>query len=134
MSPGSRNTLAAMPGPRRRLAATAAIAAAALGLAACGSEDDGTIPRDDAEAMLAFLSEVQSAVDAGACTSATTDASQFVEAVNQLPKDVGTETKEELRAAGENLVEMTQDETKCAEPDEDPPPDTGTTGIGGEQG
>ena len=136
MSPESANTLAPMPGPRRRLAATAALAAAVLGLAACGSSDDGTIPPDDAEAMLATLSSVQENVDNGECTSATTDATQFVETVNLLPKDVGAETKEELRAAGENLVEMTQDETKCAEPGEDPveDPDTGASGVEGEQG
>ncbi len=130
-------TLAPMPGSARRRAAAAVLAAAALGLAGCGSGDDaGTIPQDDSEALLAALSQVQSDVDSGNCAIATTHATQFVDGVNGLPKEVGVKTKEELRKAGENLVNMTQDPVKCEEPDEETTtdPDTGASGFSGEDG
>ena len=106
-----------------------ALALAALGLAACGS-DDGNIPRGDAEALLATLGEIERKVQAGECSSAHTDATQFVGQVEQLPKEAGTETKEMLRQAGRNLIELTQDPEQCSEPDPEVP-DTGATGAFG---
>ena len=95
----------------------AGLAAAALGAAGCGEE--GTIPRDDAQALLEALNEVESKVEEGDCSSAETDATQLVGAVNQLPSDVGADVKELLRAAGENLVRLTRDDCE---------PETGATG------
>jgi len=128
-------TLAAMPGPARRRVAAIALAALALGAAGCGSDDEATIPQENAEALLALLSQVETSADRGDCTSATTDATQFVQGVNALPKEVGADTKEELRKAGENLVAMTRDPSKCEEPDEETTTTTteGATGFSGEE-
>jgi len=127
MSAGGANRL----DPVRLKASTRlalALALAALGLAACGSGDEGTIPRSDAEALLATLGEIEQKVQTGECSSAQTDATQFVAQVDQLPKDVGMETKEMLRRAGRNLIELTQDPEQCSEPEV---PDTGATGAFG---
>jgi hypothetical protein len=121
----------------RRLATMIALAALSLGLAACGEDEEGTIPRENAEILLQHLSGVEESVDAGDCTAATTNATQFVAAVDALPKEVGAETKDSLRQAGENLQAMTQDPGKCEEPAEEEPTtttDEGATGFSGEEG
>jgi hypothetical protein len=100
------------------------IAALALaGLAGCGGGDEegGTIPPENAESMLSQLDGVRSAIDEENCTTAKTDTSQFVEAVNGLPEETGVETKEKLRQAGENLDELIAEECE----------DTGVTGETG---
>jgi hypothetical protein len=115
----SRTRLAAVPTPGRRALSTA-LALAAAGLGACGSED-GTIPPQDAEALLAQLEEVEAAVEDGNCTSAQTDVSQLTAEVNALPKEVGVETKDSLRRLSENLSELVNDPEQCDE-------QTGATG------
>jgi hypothetical protein len=125
-----------MPKSTRR-AATIALAVVALGMSACGGSDDEVeIPAQNADVLLQTLSDVRAAVEAGECTSATTDATQFVEAVNSLPKEVGEQTKNQLREAGENLRAMTQDPAECQEPEEEEPvePEIGASGVEGEQG
>ena len=109
---------------------TLVVVLSALGLSACGSGDDGTIPPGDADALLATLSSVEDSVEAGDCTTATTDATQLVSQVDLLPKEVGEETKSELRDAANNLVALAQDPTKCEEPEEEQTTttDTGATG------
>jgi hypothetical protein len=140
MSANPANRLAPMPGPKRRRAAATvlAVAALSLGLGACGgSDEDVQIPPENADALLQTLSDIRAKVEAGDCTSATTDASQFIEGINALPKDVGADTKEELREAGENLQAMTQDPSECQDSDDEeeaPEPEVGPSGVEGEQG
>jgi hypothetical protein len=111
---------------------TLVLVLSALGLGACGSDDDGTIPQGEADALLATLTEIESSVEDGDCTTATTDATQLVSQVNALPKEVGEETKSLLRDAANNLVALTQDPTKCEEPDEQTTTtETGATGAFG---
>jgi hypothetical protein len=120
--------------PMKRPARTSlalALTACAVGVSACGSGDDGTIPSSSSEDLLAALSDVESSFNSGACQTARNDASQFVLAVNTLPKEVGFEVKDSLRQAGENLVSLI--ETECQEPDEPSPapPPSGATGEAG---
>jgi hypothetical protein len=113
--------LAAMPG-HKRLAATLAVAGAAVAFSACGSSDaDRTISPTDADTLQAALAQVQAAVDQGKCSQAQEHADAFVDAVNELPETVGTENKEALRTAGENLQELASDPDQCDQ--------TGTTGL-----
>ena len=114
--------------PKGQAALAAALAAAALGVGACGSGDEKTIPRSDAEALLATLAEIEQKVEEGDCSSALTDATQFVAQVNSLPRDVGVETKEALREGGQNLIKLGEDECQEQAPPV-PDPDTGTTGA-----
>ena len=127
------NKLAPMPLPGRSPLALA-LAIVAMGLGACGSGDEeGTIPASNAEAMLATLAQVEENVNNGDCTSAQTDAQQFVTLVDGLPKEVGESVKADLREAGDNLVSKTQDPEQCQQPEDDtePPPDTGASGVSG---
>jgi len=111
-----------------------ALTACAVGVSACDSGDEETIPSSASDELLAVLSDVESNFDSGACSSATTDASQFVLAVNALPKEVGFEVKDSLRQAGENMIRLI--ESECQEPGEPPPapPPSGATGEAGFEG
>jgi hypothetical protein len=124
VSVGAVTTLAALL-RSGRIAPALALVGAIVGLSACGSGDDGTIPPDDAESLLTALEQVQQDVDNGDCSVAQTDATQFVGQVDALPKEVGVEVKNVLREAGENLRDMTGDPDQCKEPDTGPSGDTG---------
>ena len=112
---------------------TLVLVLSALALGACGSGDDGTIPQGDADALLSTLDQIEQSVDAGDCSIATNVATQLVTQVNGLPKEVGEETKAALRDASNNLVALTQDPTKCEEPDQEQTTttETGATGASG---
>jgi hypothetical protein len=106
-----------------------ALLASAMVVAACGG-DEGTIPTENGNEMLATLDDIQSDVDDRDCTAAQTDASQFIALVDQLPAEVGVKTKKALFDAGRNLADLAQDPEQCDEPDsENFTPDTGTTGA-----
>ncbi|MGH2954147.1 MAG: hypothetical protein ACRDK9_09025 [Solirubrobacterales bacterium] len=90
-----------MPGRLRETLLAAAIAAA---LAGCGSDEDGTIPPADAESLLAQLDAVEESIADGECDEAQIRAQDLTDLVNELPAEVGTETKEALREASDNLV------------------------------
>ena len=122
----ARTRLAAMRG-QRRLAGALAVVAVAMAISACGSSsDDATIPQQNANELNSALASVQAAVDAGNCKEAETAAGDFIDAVNNLPDTVGTEDKDALRSAGENLETLAQDPTQCQA-------ETGTTNLGGQQ-
>jgi len=106
-------------------------------LAACGSGEDGTIPQDNSDAMLATLDQVEHAVEDGNCEIAANGVSQLNEQVNTLPKEAGVEVKEDLRRLVDNLDQQVNDPNQCEEPDTSKPdetePDT-DIGTSGEQG
>lgn len=123
---GAGTTLAAMPGQKRLAGALAAVAAA-MAISACGSSsDNATIPQQNADELNAALNSVQAAVDSGDCKAAEKAAGNFIDTVNNLPDTVGTDDKEALRSAGENLEELARDPQQCV-------PDTGASGASGEQ-
>jgi hypothetical protein len=110
-----------MPG-HKRLAAALAVVAAAVAISACGSSDaDRTISPTDADRLQTALAQVEGAVNQGNCPRAEREAEDFLAIVNGLPETVGTENKEALRAAGENLQKLAADPGKCVQ--------TGTTDL-----
>jgi len=92
-----------------KIGAAGALVACLLILSACGSGgNDATIPKTDADNLLAQLSQVQDAITSGDCATASANAAEFVNAVDALPANTGADTKAELRAAGENLENLTK--------------------------
>ena len=92
----------------------ALVATVAL-LSGCGSdENSGQIPQANADQLNAALDAVSAAVETNppACDTATSQASAFVDQVNQLPVTAGTDLKEALRGAGENLKQLVNEQ--CA--------------------
>jgi hypothetical protein len=108
------------PGPR---SLAPVLAALALGVAACGSEVEKTIPPDNADAMLNLLEQVKASADAGNCQIAENGVTQLIDEVNALPAEVGPKTKDDLRRMVDSLGDLVQDPSQCKEPD------TGPTGL-----
>jgi hypothetical protein len=109
---GAITRLAAMPG-FSRLAGLLVLAGFVAALAGCGSDDiSGTIPADSATQLNAQLETVSRDVQAGDCTGATSAASEFGDIVDGLPAEAGTELKDALRTAGNNLEGLVS--TQCA--------------------
>jgi hypothetical protein len=99
------------------------IVAAAL-LAGCGSDEEGTIPAENADNLINLLNAVEDAAADQNCEFAADYASQFVDAVNELPAEVDDEVKEGLREAGQQMTELSQDPEQCD-------PDAGASGEDG---
>jgi hypothetical protein len=106
----------------RRPASWLALAAAVAALSACGSDDEGTIPPDNADALRAELEQVEQAQAEGLCENAQAAAIRFRTAVDQLGADVDREVKGALQQGADRLVELSQDPNQC-----------GVTGATGEQ-
>ncbi len=93
-------------------------------LPGCGSDEiDGEIPALNAQELNASLEELRAAVESGpaGCATAELNADQFVDDVNALPADAGTDLKTALREAGDNLRGLVDEQ--CAS--------TGATGPSG---
>jgi hypothetical protein len=118
-------TLAAMRGPYRSMPLAIALA---MALAGCGSDPEATIPQTSADTLIGHLDGVEQAVANGDCDLAEAQAAEFVTTVNELPAEVGVETKEALRQAGTNLAELTVEPEQCEpagttdQTDTQPPP------------
>ena len=108
------NRLAAMP-VKRAIRALAALACA-LTIAACGGEDEGTIPDEQGQQLLSQLGAIQDAVDVD-CAAARASAVEFASSVDKLPEEVDTEVRKALSEGSQRLVALTEDPEQCKEPD-----------------
>jgi hypothetical protein len=91
----------------------------ALALAGCGSNNNGTIPPDEANNLLAVLAAVEKYADEGNCELAQSQAAEFISRVNALPNDVDNEVAGELTKAATNLDDLAAND--CTE--------TGASGL-----
>ena len=103
-----------------------------VGVAACGSDEGGTIPKDAAGAMLEQLDQVEANVEDGECFLAGNDADQLEDQVNSLPKQVGVETKDDLRTLVTQLQSLIN--KQCNEADTGATGATGASGVLGDDG
>lgn len=115
--------LAPMPGIRAILSALVA-ATCAIAFVACGSDEEGAIPKPDGELLLTQLERIDDAVQNGECDAARATAAEFAETVDQLPEEVDGELRQGLVEASANLEQLTQDPEQCAP--------EGATGVTGE--
>ena len=109
-----------MPGTLRNVVLGAV---AAMLVAGCGS-DDGTIPQDNGDDLLATLEAVDTNTAAGECAAAQDQAESFKNKVNELPAAVDDEVKQGLQQAADQLVSLAANECE---------PDENTTGAQGVQ-
>ena len=121
---GSSSATSRLATVLRRAAKPLLVIVAAALLAGCGSDEEGTIPADDADTLISLLNAVEEAVADQNCEFAEDYASQFVDAVNQLPAEVDDEVKEGLREAGQQMTDLSQDPEQCD-------PDAGASGEEG---
>ena len=123
MSIGGPIRLAAMPGIRARRTCALALAACALALTACGGDEEGTIPQEPGQQLLAQLQAVRQAIDSGQCDAAQASAVELATNLSALPEDVDPAVRAALVDAGANLTALAGDPTQCEEPD------VGTTDV-----
>jgi hypothetical protein len=97
-----------------RTALALALAAGSVALAACGDDEGGTIPQEKAAGMLATVDRLQQNAADGNCTLADDAASDLRSQVDQLPKEVGEQTKSDLFDLVNRLEDLL---SQCQEPD-----------------
>jgi hypothetical protein len=118
--------LAAMPRPPLFLLSVALGAVVAVALASCGSDDeDGTIPPQNASAMLQDLDDARGEQSSGDCEGLADAAGNLRTDIDGLPDTVDTEVKTALIEGAENLQSQALDESRCRS--------TGPTGPSGPQ-
>ena len=106
---------------------TQAIAAvcAALALASCGKDEGEPIPAGQAARLDKLLDQVNRQSDAGNCvTLLKTTIPALERRAEQLPDDVGSDTKETITDGVAHLRDLA--ETDCAEKQQEELPDTTT--------
>jgi hypothetical protein len=116
-----------------RISLALALAAGALGLSACGDDEGGTIPPEDADALLAEVDTLEQSVEDGECSLAAASADRLRLGVDQLGKEVGEPTKDDLRDLTDSLQTLVSEQCdEAQEPTEtttEPP--TGASGADG---
>jgi hypothetical protein len=112
-----------MPGrPGKCLLACAT--ALVFAISGCGDEDEPerTIPPDAAAGMIDRLDAIETSAEGGRCDSVELNVDSLLLAINNLPAEVGIETKDALRDATANAEELALE--RCN-------PGEGNTGEGG---
>jgi hypothetical protein len=118
--------LAAMPRPPLFLLSVALGAVVAVALASCGEDDEGgTIPPQNASAMLQDLDDARGEQSSGDCEGLADAAGNLRTEIDGLPDTVDTEVKTALIEGAENLQNQALDESECQP--------TGPTGSSGPQ-
>ena len=131
MRPRGLHTLARVLGKRATLGAMSTIACA-LAMSACGGEDEeGTIPQDQGDQIVALLDQLDQRVDDGNCVAAQATALEIVRRVEALPEEVDGELRETLVTASGNLVTQSRDSDQCQEAEEPLEEPSGATGEEG---
>jgi hypothetical protein len=106
--------------------------ACALALSACGGKDEeGTIPQDQADQIVALLDQLDQRVDDGNCVAAQATALEIVRRVEALPEEVDGELRETLVTGSDNLVSQSRDPDQCQEAEEPLEEPSGATGEEG---
>jgi hypothetical protein len=102
--------LAAMPGRLRTTLLTCALAAAVGG---CGSGNDGTIPKQDADNLVSVLDGIESDLAAHDCALIPQHVSAFADQVNALPQEVDDEVEKGLIQGADQLIELSKEPGQC---------------------
>lgn len=113
----ARNRLGAMR-RRTKLAAIGIALFAAISLAACGvpeEEVEGSLTPEQADELKAGLDTIETDAEERNCDDAEAGASDLKQQIDDLPDDVGVETKTRLRSGADQLISNI--ESDCTEPE-----------------
>lgn len=102
-----------MPTPRTIFLSLALGAVCATTLAACGGDDEGTIPPESASVMLAALDEAQAALEANECETIASAASEVSDEAAGLPSETDPEVRQAVIAGAEQLFRLARSPDKC---------------------
>ena len=99
--------------PRRLLLSLSLVAVCALALGACGGDDEGTIPPENAAVMLQSLDDARGERERENCQGIEDAAGNLLAAIDELPDSVDSEVRTALTAGAENLQTLADDSDKC---------------------
>jgi hypothetical protein len=102
-----------MPTPRTIFLSLALGAVCATTLAACGGDDEGTIPPESASVMLAALDEAQAALEANECETIASAASEVSDEAAGLPSETDPEVRQAVIDGAEQLFRLARSPDKC---------------------
>jgi hypothetical protein len=102
-----------MPTPRTIFLSLALGAVCATTLAACGGDDEGTIPAESASVMLAALDDAQAAMEANECETIANAASEVSDEAAGLPPETDPEVRQAVIEGAEQLFSLARDPEKC---------------------
>jgi hypothetical protein len=102
-----------MPTPRTIFLSLALGAVCATTLAACGGDDEGTIPPESASVMLAALDEAQAALEANECETIASAASEVSDQAAGLPSETDPEVRQAVIDGAEQLFRLARSPDKC---------------------
>jgi hypothetical protein len=109
----TRASIAAMP-KRLRPILLALFLAASAALYGCGnSGPDPSISGDDAQTLLAKISEIRANVDVGSCLVAADKTDDLLADIADLPSSVNSDVKQALDNGANNLELLLRDPAQC---------------------
>ncbi|MGH2961244.1 MAG: hypothetical protein ACRDL3_03485 [Solirubrobacterales bacterium] len=114
-----------MRSPRPLFLSLSLLVACALALAACGGDEEGTIPPESAAALLQSLDDARGERDQEDCQGIEDAAGNLRAQVEQLPDTVDAEVRTALEEGTDNLVGLADDPEECES--------AGTTGPSDQQ-
>jgi hypothetical protein len=89
-------------------------AALAVALVSCGGRDEqGLLPGENAQQILANLEQVKSDAAAGDCSSAASEVAAVQEEINSLPASVDSELRSRLEAGARQLADLVNSPGAC---------------------
>jgi hypothetical protein len=110
----TRATIAAMPKPLRAIVLALVLAAASAGVIGCGSSGpDPSVPPENAQTLLAKISEIKANVDVGSCLVAADKTDDLLAEIADLPSSVNSDVKQALDSGANNLKLLLTDPSKC---------------------
>ena len=111
----TRASIAAMPKPLRATVLALVLAAASAGVIGCGSSGpDPSIPPENAQTLLAKISEIKANVDVGSCLVAAAKTDDLLADIADLPSSVNSDVQQALDSGANNLKLLLTDPSKCA--------------------
>jgi hypothetical protein len=110
----TRASIAAMPKPLRATVLALALAAASAGVIGCGSSGpDPSIPQQNAQTLLAKITEIKANVDVGSCLVAAAKTDDLLADIADLPSSVNPDVQQALDSGANNLKLLLTDPSKC---------------------
>src|ERR687897_410886 len=88
-------------------------AVCAIVLAACGSDEEGTIPPASAQALIQSLQDARGERSQGDCQGVADAAGNLLTQIDELPDSVDPGVRQALVEGANNLRQLGEDETNC---------------------
>jgi hypothetical protein len=108
-------SIAAMPNKLRPILLALMLAAPAAGLLGCGGDNgpDPSIPAENAQTLLAKITEIKANVDVGSCLVADEKTDDLLADIGDLPSGVNDDVRQALENGANQLKLLLADPSQC---------------------